>query len=320
MADNKLTIRDYITAPNVQKKMQEMFTSDRLLKQFTQSVISLAGSDELLAVAEPRSVFNACMIAASMNLDINKNLGYAHIIGYKNNKKGIVEAQFQLGAKGLKQLAQRTNQYLFLNDSDVREGEYKGRNRLTGEVDFAFIEDDDIRNNLDVVGYLSYFELKSGFKSTLYMTVDEIKAHARQYSQSFKRGYGPWVDNFDAMARKTVMKLNINRNGPMNTELQRAIEVDQAVIDDEGEGRRYVDNDRLDGERATDDEKAAIIAANQAPPTAPPAAPAEDDQQDDGYSDAPAEVDAALDTAKPVSDDDLANIDKIFSKGTKAKK
>lgn len=261
MANNsQITIREYITAPAVQKKMGEMFTDQNLLKQFTQSVIALAGSDELLATAEPRSVFNACMIAASLGLPINKSLGMAHVIGYKNNKKGIVEAQFQIGVKGLRQLAQRSGQYVFLNDGDVREGELLARNRLTGQIEFNWIDDDSIRNHLPVIGYFSYFELKSGFKSTLYMTMEEIKIHANQYSQSYKRGYGPWVDNFDAMARKTVTKLNINKNGPMNTELQRAIDTDQAVFD--GDKPIYIDNDKLEDEKATDEQRQAIIDAN----------------------------------------------------------
>lgn len=92
------------------------------------------------------------------------------------------------------------------------------------------------------------------------MTMEEIKIHANQYSQSYKRGYGPWVDNFDAMARKTVTKLNINKNGPMNTELQRAIDTDQAVFD--GDKPIYIDNDKLEDEKATDEQRQAIIAAN----------------------------------------------------------
>lgn len=303
MTNNQVTIRDYITAPAVQKKMGEMFTDQNLLKQFTQSIIALAGSDELLATAEPRSVFNACMIAASLGLPINKSLGMAHVIGYNNNKKGIVEAQFQIGVKGLRQLAQRSGQYVFLNDGDIREGELKSRNRLTGEINFDWLDDDEIRNNLPVVGYFSYFELKSGFKSTLYMTMEEIKMHATHYSQSYKRGYGPWVDNFDAMARKTVTKLNINKNGPMNTELQRAIEVDQAVISDDG--RKYVDNDSdLEDVKATEDQKNDIINAHTIPDNVDPETGEVTDDIDN--------VD--LDAAMSEADKNVKGVGKAFGK------
>lgn len=239
----KLTIKEFISAPAVIKKMNEMLESPKKVSQFTTSVIAISSSDELLASAEPRSVFNACLTAASLNLPINKNLGYAHIIGYKNNKKGgIVEAQFQIGAKGFKQLAQRTGQYKFINDSDVREGELKTRDRLSGEMVFEWIEDDITRNKKKIIGYVSYFELSNGFSSTLYMSKEEIDAHAKQYSQAFKSGYGPWKDNYDAMARKTVTKLNLSKNGPVSTELETAISADQAVIKDEG---KY---DYIDGE------------------------------------------------------------------------
>lgn len=264
MPQNQLTIRDYMVAPQVQSKLKDMFTDKRLMDGFVQSVISIAGSDELLAVAEPRSVFNACLTAASLNLPINKNLGFAHIIGYKNNKKGgVVEAQFQLGARGFKELAQRTGQYLVINDGDVREGELQGRDRLSGELKFNWVDDDTIRGKLPVIGYFSYFKLKNGFTSTLYMSVDEINQHGKQYSQSFKRGYGPWVENYDAMAIKTVMKRNISKNGPLSVELQRAIDVDQAIIHDDN-SLEYADGrDRLEEERTTDDQKSAILEANQ---------------------------------------------------------
>ena len=177
-----LTIKDYMSAPQVIQKMKEMLQSPELIRQFTTSVISIAGSDELLSQAQPQSLFNACLTAASLNLPINKNLGFAHIIGYKNNKKGITEAQFQLGARGFKELAQRSGQYQVINQGDIREGELKGRNRLTGEMDFDWNSDDAIREDLPVIGYFSYFRLNNGFTSTLYMSKEEVDAHGKRYS------------------------------------------------------------------------------------------------------------------------------------------
>jgi recombination protein RecT len=261
MSNKQLTIKDYMSAPQVQTKMKEMLQSPELIRQFTTSVISIAGADELLAVAEPRSLFNACLTAASLNLPINKNLGFAHIIGYKNNKKGITEAQFQLGARGFKELAQRSGQYQIINQGDVREGELAGRDRLTGELKFNWNDNDAVRADLPIIGYFSYFKLANGFSSTFYMSMDEVIAHGKRYSQSFKRGYGPWQDNFDAMALKTVSKLNISKNGPLSVDMQKAVTVDQAVIHDEDKVD-YIDGDELAGEKATDEKKAAILAAN----------------------------------------------------------
>ena len=261
MSTKALTIKDYMSAPQVQTKMKEMLQSPELIRQFTTSVISIAGADELLATAEPRSLFNACLTAASLNLPINKNLGFAHIIGYKNNRKGITEAQFQLGARGFRELAQRSGQYQIINQGDVREGELVGRDRLTGDLKFNWNEDDAARDKLPIIGYFSYFKLSNGFTSTLYMSMDEIKAHGQRYSQSYKRGYGPWVDNFDAMALKTVSKLNISKNGPLSVDMQKAVSVDQAVIHDDDKVD-YIDGDELADVEANDEEQAAILAAN----------------------------------------------------------
>jgi recombination protein RecT len=261
-SNGQLTIKEYISAPQVIAKMREMLQTPEAVRQFTTAVISIAGSDALLADAEPRSLFNAALTAASLNLPINKNLGFAHIIGYKNNKKGgVVEAQFQLGARGFKELAQRSGRYKVIHEGDVREGEVKGRNRLTGEVEWSWNDNDAERAKLPVIGYFSYFKLDNGFGSTLYWTVEDVRAHAKQYSQAYKSGYGPWKDNFDAMAKKTVMKLNISKNGPLDINLQRAVETDQAVIyDDKIE---YIDGEELLSEKATEDKKADIIAAKK---------------------------------------------------------
>lgn len=257
----KLTIKEYMSAPAVQKKMQELLLDNDSIRNFSTSVISLAGADALLADAEPRSLFNAALTAASMNLPINKNLGFAHIIGYRDNRKGIVEAQFQMGARGYKELAQRSGRYKIIHESDVREGEVKSRNRLTGEVEFDFIQDDEKRANAKVIGYVSYFRLDNGFESTWYWTIKEIEDHGRQYSQAFKKGYGPWKDNFDAMAKKTVMKLNISKNGPLDINLQKAMKVDQAVIRDDDK-LDYIDGQEiLEDEKATDDEQNDIVDA-----------------------------------------------------------
>lgn len=256
-----ITIKEYIAAPAVQQKMQEMLVTPAMVRQFTTSVISLAGSDELLSTAEPRSLFNACLTAASLNLPINKNLGFAHIIGYKNNKKGITEAQFQLGARGFKELAQRSGQYKHINQGDVREGEMKGRNRLTGEIDFSWETDEAKRLELPIIGYFSYFQLHNGFASTLYMSKEEVIDHGKKYSQSFKKGFGPWVDNFEAMALKTVMKLNISKNGPLDINLQQAVTVDQAVVRGDGEYDYADGRDIIEDEKASEEDKQAIIDA-----------------------------------------------------------
>jgi recombination protein RecT len=246
------SVKDFINSPAMQKKIQDLL-HDRA-PQFTTSVLSLVGADAALAECQPASLFSAALTAASLDLPINKNLGFAHIIAYKNNKAGITEAQFQIGWKGLVQLAQRSGQYKTIKATAVYEGQLVSEDPLGENV-----YDWNAKTSNKIIGYVSRFALITGFVSELYMPVEQMEAHGKQYSQSYKRGFGPWVDNFDAMAMKTVIKLNINKFGPMNTQIERAIEADQAVIRDDKVD--YIDGVELDV-NASDEQKQAIIDAN----------------------------------------------------------
>ena len=162
--------------------------------------------------------------------------------------------------KGIAQLAIRSGQFEIINVTDVREGELKGRNRMTGELEFDWIIDDAARLKAKVIGYVGYFKLLSGYSKTTYWSIAELEQHGVKYSQSFKRGYGVWKDNFDAMAKKTVLKLMLNKgDAPMSVEMQQAIKYDQSVILDENGSHRYVDNQKPSAEEKLD----AIAAKEQ---------------------------------------------------------
>lgn len=231
------SMAQYLSQEAVQRNLVEVL-GDRKA-EFITSVVSIANANVKLKACDRGSLLAACMTAAALNLPVNQNLGFAYIIPYKN------QAQFQIGYKGLKQLALRTAQYRFINATAVGANEYGGINRVTGEVIIKEILEDE---RGEVVGYLSYFELVTGFKSYLYMTIKELQAHGLKYSQSYKyshnvkSGDSLWETDFDAMAKKTVTKLNLSRNGVLTKELQRAIEVDQGVID--GDKIHYVDNEK----------------------------------------------------------------------------
>jgi recombination protein RecT len=205
---------------------------------FISSVLTVVNSSNQLKNADQNSIYTAALIAASLDLPINPNLGFAYIVPYNESfidergnwqKKQV--AQFQMGYKGFIQLAQRSGQYALINATDVREGELKNFNRMTGEMNFDFIQNPIERLNQPVVGFVSYFRLNNGFEHSFYMTNEEMLAHGKEYSQTFKKeGKGLWKDKFDAMALKTVTKLNLSKNGPLSIELQRAIVTDQAVI------------------------------------------------------------------------------------------
>lgn len=226
------------SAPSIQKlvhdegfikKAQDMLGSGT--QQFMSSVLSLVNSDRLLAQCNSLELYNCCLMAAALKLPFNKDLGQAWIIPYAG------KPQLQIGWKGFVQLAQRSGQFRTINCTDVKEGEIKNIDRLSGEIEWLWFQDDEERAKAETIGYVAYFELLNGFRKTLYMTKAELEAHAKKYSQTYKRGNGVWKDNFDAMARKTVIKLILSRFAPLSVDMQKAIELDQSDADGS-----YIDN------------------------------------------------------------------------------
>lgn len=244
----------------VQNNIQETLR-DRT-PQFIASVAALVNSNPEIAKCEQKSILSSCLEAAALDLPINNSMGLAYIVPYNNtikvketNAKGreitvsrkVKQAQFQIGWKGFVQLALRTKRYRHINVTDVKEGEYLGTDRMTGEDKFNWVEDENEREKLETVGYLAYFELLEGFSKTKYMTVEKINKHAHRYSKALKAGFGNWKDDFESMAMKTVLKLLLDKFGPKNTDLQRAIQADQAVVSEDGE-YQYPDNQPLDAD------------------------------------------------------------------------
>lgn len=239
MTDAKeLSIVEYVNAANVKSNIEQTL-QDRT-PQFITSVISLVNSNEALKSADKKSVLGACLTAAALDLPINQNLGFAYIIPYKDNKKGITIAQFQMGYRGYIQLAMRSGQFKTINATDVREGEIKGVDRLSGDINLVWYSEDKEREEHKIVGYIAYFKLLNGFEKTLYMTQAELEKHGKRFSQSMKKGFGMWVDDFDAMSKKTVLKLLLSKFAPMTTKMETALLADQAVIEDGN--MRYLDN------------------------------------------------------------------------------
>jgi recombination protein RecT len=244
MAGNEVT--KFIRNDSIQQRIESLL--DKRAGQFTTSLITIANSNAKIAACKPETVLNAALTAASMDLPLNQNLGFAYIIPYGN------EAQFQMGWKGYVQLAQRSGKYKTISSTPVYKGQLVSNDPLRG-ITFDWSKP----NEGDPIGYVAFFELLNGFEKTLFMTADEMHAHATRYSKSFNSG--PWKTDYDKMAMKTVLKLLINRFGPMSTEMQSAIENDQAVITDSG--RKYVDGTSdLDNVGADEEQKQAIIEAN----------------------------------------------------------
>lgn len=227
----KKSFSQLLDSDAVKNRIKEVLASRS--NQFITSALSLVNSDAKLQQCEPTSLFNACLVSASLNLPINNNLGFAYIIPYNDKNKGLV-AQFQIGYKAFIQLAIRSGEFKFLNADDVREGELSEINPMTGELKINRISDYSERKKANIIGYFAYFELLNGFNKVFFMSSEEINEHAKKYSQNFKKfGSGLWKDDFDGMAKKTVLKLLLSKYAPLSIEMQKAIIADQGVIKNE---------------------------------------------------------------------------------------
>lgn len=252
------TFNQTITSPATQKYLDDLLHERK--GQFVSNLTALVANNANLQECEPYTLMFAALKATALNLPIEPSLGMAHVIPYKNKKRGVTEAQFQLGYKGFQQLALRTGQYKRINTTEVRKGELGKRNRLTGEIEWNWIENEDKRLKEPIIGYVNYFCLLNGFESTFYMSKEEMDAHALRYSQTYKstnayiKEQSKWTTDFDAMALKTVIKLNLSKNGVLSTELQEAIRADQSVMHEENK-YEYTDNDEqaiFDAQKAAD--------------------------------------------------------------------
>lgn len=250
-----------ITSTSTQKYLQDVLGERK--GSFVNNLTALVANNENLQECQPLTLIFAAMKSTALDLPLDNSLGFAYVIPYKDNRKGTTVAQFQLGYKGVKQLALRTGQFTIINATDVREGEIIKRNRLTGEIDFNFVEEDKARLNLPIIGYVSFFRLVNGFESTLFMSKEEMDAHALRYSQTYRsktdyvKKSSKWTTDFDAMALKTVTKLNLSKNAPLSVELADAIKADQSVMRKSENDYEYIDNET---KVLVDTEKAKEVA------------------------------------------------------------
>jgi recombination protein RecT len=223
-----VAMKQFFDRPDVSGKIKELLGKRSI--QFVTSALSAVNSNALLQKATPKSVYMAVMTAATLDLPINPNLGFAYIVPYKG------DAQFQMGYKGFIQLAQRSGQFKTISAAPIYDGQLVEENPLTG-----FVFDFKAKKSDVIVGYAAYFELLNGFQKTYFMTKKQVEVHAKKYSKTFSNG--PWASDFDGMAQKTVIKLLLSKFAPLSIEMQKAIVVDQAVINDyETEDVDYVDN------------------------------------------------------------------------------
>lgn len=255
---NLATFNQTMRLENTQKYLDEILQDGK--REFVLTLTSLVANNTALQACEPVSIMYAALKATSLKLPIDQSLGNAAIIPYNDKKSGKTLAQFQIMVEGWKELLRRTGQVLRMANEPVYEGELITANRFRDE----YVFDETKRVSDNVIGYLAYIKLTNGFEKTVYWPIERIRAHAKRYSQTYRAGYGVWNDNFEAMALKTVMKHLIVKYCPKSIELQRAIDADQSVSQNNPKENIYIDNLNEPENEQQENAQSNIVAAAEA--------------------------------------------------------
>lgn len=242
------SIKVLLESPTIQAKFQNVLKDKS--SGFVSSVLNVVNTNGYLADAQPMSIMTSAMVAATLDLPIDPNLGYAYIVPFngKNKKTGRWEkkAQLIIGYKGYIQLAQRSGQYHKLNVAPIPEGAFISWDPLAEELKYDFTKQISDK----IVGYAGYFELLNGFTKTVYWTRDQVEAHrvANNKAKDKRALTGVWRDNYDAMATKTVLRSMLSHWGILSIEMQNAVSKDEKA-------QTLDDNDQLVEDRLdiTDD-------------------------------------------------------------------
>ena len=217
----KKTMQTYIKSMEgeIKKALPSVLTPER----FTRMVLSAISTNPQLGSCTPSSFLGAMMSAAQLGLEPNTPLGQAYILPYKN--KGVLEAQFQLGYKGLIDLAYRSGevevvQSHIVYENDTFECEYGLEPKLT-HIPAA-------SNRGNAVKVYAMFKTKSGGYGFEVMSIEDVNSHAKKYSKSFGSSYSPWATNFEEMAKKTVLKKCL-KYAPLKSDFVRGVVQDGSI-------------------------------------------------------------------------------------------
>jgi recombination protein RecT len=201
--NNQMVLKKYANSLEIRERFASIVGTGNA-NAYIADVLLQAAQNPRLQQCEPQSIIASALNAATLRLSVNPNTGQAYLVPYKNKCTLII------GYKGLMQLALRTNQYRYINDAVLDDGVEITLDIKTGLHNFR-----RIRPGTKTVGYFGFFKLVNGFEKTVYMTVDEVKEHAKKYSKSWGMPDSAWTTNFDDMARKTVLR-KLLKYGPMS--------------------------------------------------------------------------------------------------------
>lgn len=256
--EQKLTFSAFLAQDAMKRKINEMVGGTKG-QQFVTSIISAVSTNPQLAECDNASIVSAALLGQSLNLTPSPQLGQYYLVPFNDKKRGCKVAQFQLGYKGYIQLAIRSGYYKKINVLAIKEGELIKYDPLSEEIEVELIEDDELREQSNTIGYYAMFEYQNGFKKTMYWSKKKMLSHTDKYSQAFniksyidiqegKVGQADlwkyssfWYKDFDGMAYKTMLRQLISKWGIMSVEMQEAYTKDMATIRENGD-YEYVDN------------------------------------------------------------------------------
>lgn len=253
-----------VAAPKMQRLISNSIADPKAQRRFTSAIVSAVSVNAALAECEPFSIISAGLLGESLGLSPSPQLGQYYMVPYKQKEKrdregrivqhACTKAQFQLGYKGYVQLAIRSLQYRKLNVVEVRRGELVEYDPFNEEAELAPITDFEARENAEVIGYYAMFELTTGFVKTMFWSKEKMLRHADRFSPAFsalaykrllageipdkdKWKYSSfWYSDFDAMAKKTMLRQIISKWGPMSIDFQTAFEADDKFISTTDDG------------------------------------------------------------------------------------
>lgn len=222
-------LKQLVARIDVKKRFEEILGANAAA--FISSLIAVVQGSKELQLCDSNAILACGAMAATLKLPIDKNLGFAAIIPYR--EKGVLVPQFQIMTKGFVQLGQNTGRYQTMNNSEIYEDELESWNPITGEFKITPMDTWKFRDDGKVdkiIGYAAYIKTKHGFEKFLYMSNRQIEAHGKRYSKSFFSEKGKWQLDRPSMSLKTVLKLLISKWGPLSTDpdMQRALAYDQA--------------------------------------------------------------------------------------------
>ncbi|MBP0989539.1 MAG: recombinase RecT [Oscillospiraceae bacterium] len=204
--------------------------------RFVIAISSAVATNPALQECDAATIVSAGLLGETLNLSPSPQLGQYYLVPFNDRKNNRTTAQFQLGYRGMLQLAQRSGEYKRINAMAVKEGELIRYDAFMDEIELKYIEDEEQRQSLPTIGYFAMFEYHNGFRKVLYWSKAKMEQHALTYSQGYraKKGYTFWEKDFDAMGIKTMLRQLLSKWGMMSLEMQKAYEADGGVLNQDG--------------------------------------------------------------------------------------